>query len=459
MDGEGRRRRHGRRQLARHVPRRAAERRRRRGDRLQRRPSRRRGTRRAGDALRQAGGCEALSVGRLLRARRRQDVGRRLGYSGRRDHPELGARPLGPRQVRPRRGCGRRRRRRWPISNTRGSRSPRSSRAAGSWPPRQASRRSWRGRPSDAARSWFGSPKRGRAWASATTRTSRWRKPTSALIATRSDSSSWRASRRSGRWRSSSGAIRPPRRSVSARLPGQPDADSGGTSVGAPRAPPRCRGGRAAHRRRLQPRRRGQGSATADDRPDDRCQQHLERALRAPGPRQPGVEPRRQPARADLQRRRAQDAGRDQDRRTEAGRCRLRLHRPARVRRSRKRAVGGARRARPRANPHRARSPTASAPSKSCRRSSRSAAPIFASSTSGSSPSIRRARRSSASRPSSGCSASTSISRSAAASNRGHSRRPTTRARNNRQSSKKQKGDQKARRDQVRGSLSAAGYC
>ena len=146
----------GRRQLARHVPRRAAERRRRRGDRLQRRPSRRRGTRRAGAALRQAGGCEALSIGRLLRARRRQDVGRRLRYSGRGDHPELGARPLGPRQVRPRRGSGRRRldagrfRVRAAVD--------RCGRRAQLVPGHRGrlSRRSWRGRPSDAARIWCG---------------------------------------------------------------------------------------------------------------------------------------------------------------------------------------------------------------------------------------------------------------------------------------------------------------
>ena len=83
VDGGRGRRGPGGRQLARHVPRRAAERCRRRGDRPQRRPARRRRTRRAGAALRQAGGGQALSVGRLPRPRRRQDVGRRLGYSGR----------------------------------------------------------------------------------------------------------------------------------------------------------------------------------------------------------------------------------------------------------------------------------------------------------------------------------------------------------------------------------------
>ena len=60
---------------------------------------------------------------------------------------DLGARSLGTRPLRPRRGGGRRGVGRRPTSSTRGSRSPRSSRAAGSWPPRPACRRSWRGRP------------------------------------------------------------------------------------------------------------------------------------------------------------------------------------------------------------------------------------------------------------------------------------------------------------------------
>ena len=59
-------------------------------------------------ALRQAGRREALSVGRLARARRRQDVGGRLGLQGGVLTRQLGARPLGPRAVRPRRGSRRR---------------------------------------------------------------------------------------------------------------------------------------------------------------------------------------------------------------------------------------------------------------------------------------------------------------------------------------------------------------
>ena len=78
-----RRRRQRRRQLARDVPRRSADGGGRRGDRPQRRPARRRGARRAGAALCQAGRREAVSVGRRARARRRQDVGRRLGPAGR----------------------------------------------------------------------------------------------------------------------------------------------------------------------------------------------------------------------------------------------------------------------------------------------------------------------------------------------------------------------------------------
>ena len=108
VDGDGRRRRRRRRQLAGHVQRRPAEYGGGRGDRSQRRPARRRGTGRAGDALRQAGRRQALSVRRPAGARRRQDVGRRLGSAGSGAHRQLGARPLGPRAVRPRRGSRRR---------------------------------------------------------------------------------------------------------------------------------------------------------------------------------------------------------------------------------------------------------------------------------------------------------------------------------------------------------------
>ena len=68
-------------------------------------------------------------------------------------------------------------------------------------------------------------------------------------------------------------------------------------------------------------------------------------------PRQPDLELRRQPARADFQGRRAQDAGRDPDGGAEAGRRRLRGRRPAGVRRSRERARRRDRGAGPRADP------------------------------------------------------------------------------------------------------------
>ena len=89
------------RQLARHVRRRSAGRRGRRSHRPQRRSARRRDARRAGAALRQTGGREAVPVGRSARSRRRQAVRRRLGPAGRRPLRDLGARPLGPRALRP----------------------------------------------------------------------------------------------------------------------------------------------------------------------------------------------------------------------------------------------------------------------------------------------------------------------------------------------------------------------
>ena len=188
----------------------------RRGHRPQRRPARRRHTCRAGAALRQAGGREALSVGRPARARRRQDVRRRLGAARAACSPWPGNSISGDASgtAGPRRRPTRRRPSR--TSSTRGSRSPRSSPAAGSWPSKPACRRSWRGRPSDAEKSSCGWPKPDRASASATTRTSRSRAPTSGPIATRSGRSNWRVSRRSGRWRSCSAAIRR-RRSSSPR--------------------------------------------------------------------------------------------------------------------------------------------------------------------------------------------------------------------------------------------------
>ncbi len=109
MDGCGRRDRRHYRQLARHVPGRATQRRGRGSHCAQCRPARRRGPCRNGDALCQARRRAALPVGRRPRPRRRQDVGRQHRPAGRAPHRDVGARSVGARQIRPRRsGRGRR---------------------------------------------------------------------------------------------------------------------------------------------------------------------------------------------------------------------------------------------------------------------------------------------------------------------------------------------------------------
>ena len=71
-------------------------------------------------------------------------------------------------------------------------------------------------------------------------------------------------------------------------------AGAGRDAVGAARAPARRRRRRAARRRRVLPRRGGEGGAPAAHLAHRGRHQHLERALRAQGPRQPGVERGRQ---------------------------------------------------------------------------------------------------------------------------------------------------------------------
>ena len=199
------------------VPRRSADRGGRRSHRAQRRPARRRGARRAGAALRQAGGREAVSVGRSPRARRRQDVGRRLGHSGRRCSPLNWELDLWGRVRYGRAAAPPTPRRRRPISSTRGSRSRRSWPRAGSSPPRRGCRRSWR---AQTIRRERGARAPGRDAIARRRRQRRgrrtWRAPTSAPIATRCVSSSWRANRRSARSSSCSAGIPPAAASVSA---------------------------------------------------------------------------------------------------------------------------------------------------------------------------------------------------------------------------------------------------
>ena len=158
------------------------------------------GARRAGAALREARRREALSVGRPARARRRQAVGRQLGHPGRRAHRDLGARPLGPRAIRPRGGRRRRRRPRRPTSSTRASRSPRWWPRAGSWRPRPGCRRSVaRAHHSRTARSWCSLAETASRVGVGNDEDVYVARATSGPTATRCGRSSWRASRRSGR--------------------------------------------------------------------------------------------------------------------------------------------------------------------------------------------------------------------------------------------------------------------
>ena len=147
-----------------------------------------------------------------------------------------------------------------------------------------------------------------------------------------------------GRYPSAAAATAP-------QLPGFPgEVPTGLPSALLERRPDVDRRG-AARRGRVQPDRRGQGGPPAGHLPDHRRQRDLERAVPAEGSRQSGVERRRQPAGADLQGRRAQDAGRDPHRRAETGDRRIRRGRTARVWRGRRRPGRRDRRARARADP------------------------------------------------------------------------------------------------------------
>ena len=110
---------------------------------------------------------------------------------------------------------------------------------------------------------------------------------------------------------------------------------AGRPAVGAARAPPDVV---AAERRvaaRVLRRPGSEGGAAAAHLAHGVGQRHLERPVRAQGPRQPGLERGREPAAAGLQRRGAADAGPDPHGGAEAGACRIRSHRRARLRRSR----------------------------------------------------------------------------------------------------------------------------
>ena len=92
---------------------------------------------------------------------------------------------------------------------------------------------------------------------------------------------------------------------VPAQLAADARAGAGRHALGAARAPPRRGRRRAARRRGVLPRRGSEGRAPAAHLAHRGGDQHLERALRAQGPRQPGVERRRLAHRAALPRRRS----------------------------------------------------------------------------------------------------------------------------------------------------------
>ena len=116
-----------------------------------------------------------------------------------------------------------------------------------------------------------------------------------------------------GRYPSAAAAITP-------AVAGLPRRDPDGTAISASGAAAGRRRRGAARGRRVQSDSRGESGPVAGDLADDRSQRDLERSVPAEGSRQSGVEHRRQLARADFQRRRAQDAGRDSDGRAETGR-------------------------------------------------------------------------------------------------------------------------------------------
>ncbi len=286
--GGRRRRRRGRRQLARRrssdeqLAAAVAE-----AHRAQRRPAGRRGARRTGAAPRQARRREALSVGRPAGARRRQDVGRRLGLQGAVLNGGLGARSVGPRALRARGGA---RRGRVGAADFEFARQSIAALVAKSWfLATEAGLQAEVARADESrdARSWCGWPSERVA------RRRRQRREMSssprADVGTYRDAcarSSSGANRRSGRSSCCSGAIPSAATTPSAAAARQPgEVPAGLPSRAAGAASRRHRRG-APGGGRVQSDRRSQGGAPAGDRADRRRQLDLERFVRAAGPRQ-----------------------------------------------------------------------------------------------------------------------------------------------------------------------------
>ena len=175
-----------------------------------------------------------------------------------------------------------------------------------------------------------------------------------------------------GRYPSGTAAVSPsPARAARRR--------TGRAAIGAPRTPSRRHRGRTPGRGRVQPHTRSTGRAPPGPLAVRRDQLDYQRPVRARGPGESQLELRRQPGRADLSRRRAQDPGGNPHGGTEAGGGRVRGCRTARVRRSRIGAGRGDRRTRSRKDPRRDPVRPVSARCRWSRPSSRSAAPIFGS--------------------------------------------------------------------------------